>query len=201
MSCFPKLLVHARADPTRTQRPVAEHRGDRESQACASRRESKSQRRRGVRCRPLCVPLNQASDLHRLTLRHSLIVYRARRPLESDSDALAKARKEAAGLKEEPKKPLVGQGRREMATDDQVSLAPCRRTLVADTPFRRSWTGLRSVSMGESNSHRDLGIASSCCTLEVGLLVACVTASLRALSKYALFIDSRASIHKLRHIY
>ncbi|KAK4702151.1 hypothetical protein P7C70_g4077, partial [Phenoliferia sp. Uapishka_3] len=46
--------------------------------------------------------------------------YRTRRPMESDADALAKARKEAQGMAEPPKKPLVGQGRREMATDDQV---------------------------------------------------------------------------------
>ncbi|KAI5475547.1 hypothetical protein MNV49_001180 [Pseudohyphozyma bogoriensis] len=46
--------------------------------------------------------------------------YKARRPMESDSDALAKARAEAAGKKEEPKKTVLGAGRREMATDDQV---------------------------------------------------------------------------------
>lgn len=51
--------------------------------------------------------------------------YRARRPMESDSDALAKARKEAARVLAqgtEEKKPSNGggAGRRETATDDQV---------------------------------------------------------------------------------
>lgn len=48
------------------------------------------------------------------------LVYRARRPLESDSDALAKARKAAAGEPIEQKKPKHMGGKREMATDDQV---------------------------------------------------------------------------------
>lgn len=47
--------------------------------------------------------------------------YRSRRNLESDSDALAKARKAAAGEPNlEQKKPRhMGGGKREMATDDQ----------------------------------------------------------------------------------
>lgn len=47
-------------------------------------------------------------------------VYRARRPMESDADALAKARKVAAGEAAEKQK-IAGVGRRELATDDQVS--------------------------------------------------------------------------------
>ena len=46
-------------------------------------------------------------------------VYRARRPLESDADALAKARREAAGeVVEDESKPYR---RKETATDDLVS--------------------------------------------------------------------------------
>jgi hypothetical protein len=60
---------------------------------------------------PLVVPI----------LMSYTIVYRARRPMESDADALAKARKVAAGEAAEKQK-IAGVGRRELATDDQVSL-------------------------------------------------------------------------------
>ncbi|ORY90788.1 hepatocellular carcinoma-associated antigen 59-domain-containing protein [Leucosporidium creatinivorum] len=46
--------------------------------------------------------------------------YKARRPLESDADALAKARREAAGDHEPSKNKPMGAGRRETATDDQT---------------------------------------------------------------------------------
>lgn len=59
-----------------------------------------------------------------MILSNELVVYRARRPLESDADALAKARKEASGEIPEKKKVKAfngSGGKREMATDDQVS--------------------------------------------------------------------------------
>ena len=51
--------------------------------------------------------------------------YKARRIPDSDSDALAKARKEAMGMQEEKKQPLISAGRRELATDDQVCNVIC----------------------------------------------------------------------------
>ena len=50
-----------------------------------------------------------------------LTVYRSRRPHESDTDALAKARREAAAQTVVAKPKVVGAGRRELATDDQVN--------------------------------------------------------------------------------
>ncbi|KAM0749808.1 hypothetical protein T439DRAFT_326704 [Meredithblackwellia eburnea MCA 4105] len=47
--------------------------------------------------------------------------YKSRKPVESDAEALAKARMDAAGgFADVPAKKPQGQGRREMATDDQV---------------------------------------------------------------------------------
>lgn len=67
----------------------------------------------------------ESAPVHRLASTADvqlLTVYRARRPLESDADALAKARREAAaGEAPEPSKRHGGSGRRELATDDQVS--------------------------------------------------------------------------------